>query len=222
MTTKLPEDIWMINKLMDVCDIEGIILPTGRRYSEYGLSHVLKSRMRRSGLLKIADQALLFLYRSIFESRKDKQVERELFSGKSRSRIEKKDVEILEVEDANSEEVRNFIISKTPQLVVVSAAPLLKKKIIEAVKGRIINLHPGYAPEYRGRYGSFWPIYNGEPELVGATIHFIDEGIDTGAILAQRQLSFKPDDSLRAVTYRQHKVGVDLLIEALKDFEENS
>ena len=219
MTTKLPEDIWMINKLADICDIEGVILPAGTRYSEYGLSYVLKSRMRHSGLLKIVDQALLVLYRIIFESNKDKQVERELFVGKSRSHIEKKDVEILEVEDANSEEVRNFLMSKDPQLVVVSAAPLLKKKIIDAVKGRIINLHPGYAPEYRGRYGSFWPIYNGEPDLVGVTIHFIDEGIDTGTILAQQQIDFEPDDSLRAVTYRQHKVGVDLLIEVLKDFE---
>jgi folate-dependent phosphoribosylglycinamide formyltransferase PurN len=219
MTTKLPEDIWMINKVADVCDIEGIILPAGIRYREYGLSHVLKSRMRRLGLLKIADQALLILYRLIFESRKDKQVERELFVGKSRNHIEKKEVEILEVENANSEEVRNFLISKAPQLVVVSAAPLLRKKIIEAVKGRIINLHPGYAPEYRGRYGSFWPIYNGEPEFVGTTIHFIDEGIDTGAILTQRKIKFRPNDSLRSVTYRQHKVGVDLLIEVLEDFE---
>jgi folate-dependent phosphoribosylglycinamide formyltransferase PurN len=108
---------------------------------------------------------------------------------------------------------------KAPQLVVVSGAPILKKHIIEPVEGKIINLHPGYAPQYKGRYGCFWPIYNEEPELVGTTVHFVDQGIDTGAILLQQQVDFNPDDTLKVITYRQHRIGADLIVKCLEEFE---
>jgi folate-dependent phosphoribosylglycinamide formyltransferase PurN len=218
LTTRLPEDIWLINRLAEVCQIEGIIFPTGTRYREYGPAHVLKTRIRRLGLLKVIDQTLLVLYRFIFESRKDKKAERELFDQPGRY-FEKKGIDILEVKHVNSTEVQNFIKAKAPRLVVVSAAPLLKKNIIEAAEGRIINLHPGFATQYRGRYGAFWPIYYREPELVGVTIHFVDEGVDTGAILLQQKVDFKPDDTLKIIAYRQHKLGVELLVRVLRDFD---
>jgi folate-dependent phosphoribosylglycinamide formyltransferase PurN len=219
LTTKLPEDIWLINKVADVCCIQGIVFPSGRRYREYGFIHVLKKRSRQLGFLALANQALLMLYRLIFESRRGKRTEREIFRSKPSDHIERKDVDILEVDDINSDEVRNFILSKAPQLVVVSGAPILKKRIIEVAEGRIINMHPGLAPQYRGRYGSFWPIYNKEPELVGTTIHFVDEGIDTGAILLQQQVDFNANDTIKTITYRQHKIGGDLLVRCLQQFE---
>ena len=219
LATKLPEDIWLINKVADVCRIEGIVFPTGTRYREYGIAYVIKKRIRRLGFLTLANQSLLILYRLIFENRKDRQALKDIFGSKPYSYIEKKDIDILEIEDINSDEVRDFIISKAPQLVIVSGAPLLKNRIIKTAEGRIINLHPGYAPQYRGRYGSFWPIYNKEPELVGTTIHFIDKGIDTGSILLQEQVNFNPDDTLKIITYRQQKLGGDLMVKCLQQFD---
>jgi methionyl-tRNA formyltransferase len=219
LTTRLPEDIWLINKVAGVCQVEGIVFPSGKRYREYGLVHTLKKRTRKSSLLALANQALLVLYRQIFESERDKQAIKEIFNDKPTEYIEKKDIDILEVADINTEEVRDFIRSKAPQLVVVSGAPLLKKLIIDAVEGRIINLHPGYAPEYRGRYGAYWPVYYQEPELVGVTVHYVDTGIDTGKILLQQQIDFSPDDTLKIVTYRQQATGVALLLKCLSDFD---
>jgi|GEM_PF-3849982 len=219
LTTKLPEDIWLINTIADMCRIEGIIFPRGERYQEYGLAHILKTRLRRIGFFALANQTLLVLYRAIFEKRKDKRAFDEIFSSKPSHRIEKNDIDILEVKDINSDEVRDFIQSKAPQLVVVSGGPLLHRRIIEAAEGRIINLHPGLAPEYRGRYGCFWPIYNKEPELVGATVHYVDSGIDTGAILIQQQVDYYTDDTLKIITYRQHKLGGDLVIKCLTQFD---
>ena len=218
LTTKLPEDIWLINKIADVCRIEGIVLPTGKRYKEYGMAYILKKRIRKFGPFKLANQALLILYRKVIESRRDKRAVKEIFTSKPIDHIEKKDIDILEVEDINSEEVRNFLIKKSPQLIVVSGAPLIKKHILQAVEGRIINMHPGLAPQYRGRYGSFWPIYNKEPELVGVTVHFVDEGVDTGAILLQQQVDYNPHDTMKIITYKQHRTGADLLIKCLSDY----
>ncbi|MGA1869150.1 MAG: formyl transferase [bacterium] len=218
LTTNLPEDTWLINKLADVCEIKGIVLPTGRRWKEYGVANVLRKRLRRFGLITVTNQALLILYRILFEQRKDKKLLSQIFNQKPYDHIEKKDLDILRVDDINTEEVSNFIRLKAPEIVVVSAAPLLKEIIIQSVEGRIINLHPGFAPQYRGRYGSFWPIYNKEPEMVGTTIHFIDKGIDTGAILLQQRVYFDQGDTVKTITYKQHKVGVNLMIRCLKEF----
>ncbi len=48
----------------------------------------------------------------------------------------------------------------------------------------IVNLHGGLSPEYRGADCTFWALYNGEPEKVGCTLHYIDAGIDTGRLIA--------------------------------------
>ena len=66
---------------------------------------------------------------------------------------------------------------------------------------------------------AFWPIYNEEPEMVGTTVHYLDKGIDTGAILLQRQIHFNPDDTLKTITYRQHAVGVALLLKCLSEYD---
>jgi folate-dependent phosphoribosylglycinamide formyltransferase PurN len=219
LSSKLPEDIWLINEIAEVSHIEGIVFPVRGRYKEFGMIQVLKKRLRRFGLLNTVDQALLVLYRLVIESRKDKGAVREIFIDKPYQYVEKKGIDTLYVEDINCEEVRSFILSKSPQLVVVSGTPLLKKRVIESAKGRIINLHPGYAPQYRGRYGAFWPIYNREPELVGVTVHFLDEGVDTGAILMRQLVNYDPGDNLKTIAYKQHKVGGKLLVKCLAQFE---
>ena len=48
----------------------------------------------------------------------------------------------------------------------------------------MVNLHGGLSPEYRGADCTFWALYNGEPENVGCTLHYINEGIDTGDLIA--------------------------------------
>jgi methionyl-tRNA formyltransferase len=220
LSSKLPEDIWLINKIAEVSHIKGIVFPVGERYKEFGVFQVLKKRLRRSGFLSTADQALLILYRLIFESQKDKRAVREIFTDKPYQYVEEKGIDTICVEDINCEEVRNFILSKSPRLIVVSGTPLLRKRTIALAKGRIINLHPGYAPQYRGRYGAFWPIYNQEPELVGVTVHFLDSGIDTGAILMRKLVDYSPGDNLKTIAYRQHKVGGEILVRCLAEFEE--
>lgn len=222
LTTKLPEDIWLINRVAEECDIVGVVLPTGRRYRDYGAWRVLKKRLPRVGVWKVANQALLVAYRWFSERARDRAAETELLVGRSFTRIEASGLDVREVDEINSPEICRFILSRAPDVVVVSGAPLLSSPILQAAHGNIVNLHPGFAPEYRGRYGSFWPIYNREPQMVGTTIHFVDRGIDTGKILAQRLVGFRPNDSLRAITLRQHVVGVDLLVQCLQHFEESA
>jgi phosphoribosylglycinamide formyltransferase 1 len=71
-----------------------------------------------------------------------------------------------------------------PDVVLVFGTGILRDPLLSEFAGRIINIHLGVSPYYRGAGTNFWPLVNRQPEYVGATIHYLDEGIDTGPILA--------------------------------------
>lgn len=70
--------------------------------------------------------------------------------------------------------------------IIISAffAYILKAEIIDIPKLGCINMHQGYLPKNRGCHENVWPILDASP--AGVTIHYIDDGIDTGDIIAQR------------------------------------
>lgn len=71
---------------------------------------------------------------------------------------------------------------------------IIKKDILERVKRDIINLHIAYLPYNKGAYPNFWSFYDDTPK--GVTIHLIDEGVDTGPIIARKEIIFdKSHDS---------------------------
>ena len=70
-----------------------------------------------------------------------------------------------------------------PELLLVFGTGLLKQPLLDAFPRRIINIHLGLSPYYRGAGTNFWPLVNGEPEYCGATIHYLDIGVDSGPII---------------------------------------
>lgn len=72
---------------------------------------------------------------------------------------------------------------------------ILKKPVLDKFKDRAINLHISYLPWNRGADPNLWSFLENTPK--GVTIHFLDEGIDTGDIIAQRYMKYDIDDTLR-------------------------
>lgn len=81
-----------------------------------------------------------------------------------------------------------------PDVVLVFGTGMLKQPLIDTFPGRIINVHLGLSPYYRGAGTNFWPLVNGEPEYCGATIHFLDIGVDTGPIIAHVRPEIRSGD----------------------------
>lgn len=71
---------------------------------------------------------------------------------------------------------------------------IITKKAVTFYKDRIINLHISFLPWNRGADPNFWSFFENSPK--GVTIHYIDEGIDTGDIIAQKELTFSEDETL--------------------------
>lgn len=82
-------------------------------------------------------------------------------------------------------------------------------------KFKCINIHPGYNPFNRGMFPHVWSIINGLP--AGATIHEMDEGIDTGPIIAQREVPVTPYDTSDTLYKRVIEEELSLLTLNLGD-----
>ena len=76
---------------------------------------------------------------------------------------------------------------------------IIRKNVLDALKGRIINLHISYLPYNRGCHPNFWSFIDDTPK--GVSIHYIDKGIDTGAILLQKKVEFSKEENTLKKTY---------------------
>ncbi len=211
LSDKGPSSYYLINRLLASNILVGVVFEKRPLKS---LLTILKARVRRIGVSGVINQILLGLYIRLIEKPKDIKTISKIFNDQPTEYLIK-EVDKLEVKNINHVSVKDFIVSKSPDLVIVNGTSIIKTPIIESVPQGIINIHVGITPEYRGTHGGFWAIYNGEIEMVGVTVHFIDSGIDSGAILLQERVAVAHGETLRSIVYKQQKAGVDLLFRCL-------
>lgn len=108
---------------------------------------------------------------------------------------------------------------KTDLVVLAGYMSVLEPKLVQAYKGRIINIHPSLIPAYCGK-GFFGHhvheavIAAGEKES-GATVHFVDEGVDTGPIIIQERVPVFESDTAQDLAQRVLEVEHKILTEAI-------
>ncbi len=90
-------------------------------------------------------------------------------------------------------------------IVLAGYMRLIGSTLLEPYRNRIINIHPSLLPSFPGRT-SIADAYYANVTESGVTIHYIDEGIDTGPIIYQEVVAKKPDDTLETFESRIHSV----------------
>ena len=108
-----------------------------------------------------------------------------------------------------------------PELQVVVAFRMLPKAVWDMPKLGTFNLHASLLPQYRGAAPINWAIINGEKKT-GVTTFFIDDKIDTGAILLQKNVSISEEDTAGTLHDRLMHVGADLVLETIHKLESNA
>lgn len=103
-----------------------------------------------------------------------------------------------------------------PDLVILGGAPILPDRILERARVGVLNAHPGLLPHYRGVDVVAHAVLNGDP--VGATVHFVDAGIDTGRIVARVEVPARPGDRLATLQERVESAGAVALADAVARF----
>lgn len=120
---------------------------------------------------------------------------------KCRSEFEEKLQEILE----------NYKIN---WIVLAGFMRLLGEKFVKSYRGRIINVHPSLLPLYPGLH-SIKKAYRAREPETGVTVHFVDDGMDTGPIILQESLKIDEKETLEQLETRIHMLEHKLLPKAL-------
>jgi methionyl-tRNA formyltransferase len=96
--------------------------------------------------------------------------------------------------DVRKPEVLDRIAKLQPEIgISASFAYLLKPEMIAIFPRGCINLHAAMLPYNGGWHTNVWPILDGTP--AGATVHYIDSGVDSGDVIAQRETPIEPTDT---------------------------
>jgi methionyl-tRNA formyltransferase len=116
----------------------------------------------------------------------------------------------------NNAEFRAHLETIRPEaIIVVAYGRIIPRWMLDLPRYGNLNLHASLLPKYRGAAPIQWAIANGEP-VTGATIMRIDEGLDTGDILLQRELPIAPDQTAEDIFPLLAAMGADLMAETLE------
>lgn len=109
---------------------------------------------------------------------------------------------------------------KYVELVVLAGfMRIVGKPLLDVYPNRVINIHPALLPSFPGLHGQKQAIDYGA-RISGCTVHFVDEGMDTGPIILQAALPVKDDDTEETLSERILKLEHKIYPEAIKLFSE--
>ncbi len=113
----------------------------------------------------------------------------------------------------------NELRSLKLDLIVSFSAPcVFPPELLEIPRLGCINLHCSYLPSYAGLLPSFWALFYQEPET-GVSVHYMDDKIDNGSILAQKRVSIDPGMSMFQLIKKTKLVGGNLVCDVIEQLQ---
>lgn len=127
----------------------------------------------------------------------------------------------IKAKGVNTKEFRKELLRLNPDIILVGSwGEKFEKATYDIPKIATINAHPSLLPKYRGPNPYFWVIKNQE-QVSGVTFHLIDEGYDSGAILAQEEIKIFPSDTGESLKKRTVLTARGVACELLKALNED-
>jgi phosphoribosylglycinamide formyltransferase-1 len=91
---------------------------------------------------------------------------------------------------------------------------ILGASLVQRLRGRLINIHPSLLPAFPGLHAQRQALDHGV-KVAGVTVHFVDEGVDTGPIIAQASVPVRDDDTEETLSERilvqEHRLYPDVI-----------
>ena len=126
---------------------------------------------------------------------------------------------VVEVPHINHPDVLALAKRLKPDVIAVFGTSLIRGPLLTKGRLGIVNLHGGPSPTYRGADCTFWALYNGEPDQVGCTLHYIDAGIDTGNLIAHIFPEVKEGDDELTLFWRAVRDSAEAYAELFERLE---
>ena len=122
---------------------------------------------------------------------------------------------IFIVKDYNDLYTQKLLLKNQPDVIVFTGGGLIRRPILEIPRLGVLNCHMGILPQYRGMDVAEWAIAEENLSNIGVTLHFMDEGIDTGPILLKKKLKIVQFDNIRTISAKLEYLMVNTVIEGI-------
>jgi methionyl-tRNA formyltransferase len=123
------------------------------------------------------------------------------------------------VDSINAEEVAAGLAAVEPDITVVIGCSILRTNILTAMRGKVINVHGGFLPDYKGNHCIFFALYDDSPNKVGVTIHHLNAGIDTGPLIEVVQPPVHGRENAEHLYSRAEKLAMHRLMNIIEKLE---
>jgi folate-dependent phosphoribosylglycinamide formyltransferase PurN len=176
----------------------------------------MKRRAKKIGWLSTIGQfgtmVLVKLGKQVFDKRIEKIV-----AENGLEEEPKPEHPIHKVATVNSDEFLAAIRKLEPKVMLLNGCRIMRPNILAAVPCPVLNYHAGITPQYRGMNGGYWALASGDADNFGATVHLVDPGVDTGAILYQARARPAADDNIMTYAHRLAAASRGICIDAVRD-----
>ena len=182
--------------------------------------YLIKKRIKRLGLFKVLGQ-LIFQVTvprlwSLFSRKRLKELQSHLNNTPIPATLQER------VPSVNSEQCIALLQKENPDIVIVNGTRIISREVLNCIDATFINTHMGITPKYRGVHGGYWALANKDRGNCGVTVHLIDTGIDTGAVVYQKNINPTAQDNFKTYPYLQLKEGIELMKKAIADVLNNN
>ena len=209
--------IFVNNLIKEGVNIKAIV-QSDTFFSKNNNLHNFIKRIRRMGISLFIQITLMLIYMQIGLNMSFILsffgINQKILSLKQISK--KYNIPMIRTTDINSNKTYNEIKSIEPDIIVSCYFnQILENRILSLAKVNTVNVHSSLTQKYRGLNNYFWVLVNNERES-GVTIHEIDEGIDTGKIIAQRTVKINNTDTAMAVFIRLSQECAELFLNSIE------
>jgi methionyl-tRNA formyltransferase len=203
-----PRHLYLANRLCEVARPVAIVQESGSEWSVKKLARALRPA-------NVARKA----WRWVRERRRYASgAEARSFFGAAVPELARRDL-LVDVPHVSHPDVVALTDRLRPDVIVVFGTSLIRGSLLERGRLGIFNLHGGLSPRYRGADCTFWALHNGEVDQVGCTLHRIDRGIDTGAIVAHVRPEVRDGDDELTLFWRATRDSAEVIVELLERLE---
>jgi methionyl-tRNA formyltransferase len=124
--------------------------------------------------------------------------------------------------ELNSPSTLAKIRKASPGFIAVFGTSIIGESLLNEFPNYFFNLHIGDPEFYRGSSCNFWPVYQEKLHLLSATIHRIDQSIDTGEIVMRKAVTLNKDDNDQTLLLKPLILGTQLMVDTMQEWDNDS
>lgn len=205
---------YVANQLLSAITIDVIIVDHGRKLTKFGR---VRQLWKRYSVAQLVSRVLLSLFQKVWKDEAVSERSMTAVLGKEPCARFKRPELLRHVDGINTKQGLELVASLNPDVILIYGTGIVGAKVLSQAKKLALNMHTGISPYYRGCDCAFWPLYNQELHMVGATVHECTKDVDGGRVFGTTRAVLHEDDDLFAVFARSIAAGARLYVEKVKE-----